>query len=424
MANDFGKQDLVDFEKVVEGFEDQLVLSNTVTINNTNMTDMERSGNMTYWRPEAQIITSFAGIDQTANFQNVSELMVPASININRSVPVVLKKGELNDANRLKRITESARQRLASDINQSILNLAAYYGNLVVARSGAAAGFADIAAADAIMSERGISTFDRKIALSTRNYNLIAADKSATPNLVRTESNKAYDKAYVGEIAGFDTFKLDTGIRLAAAAGGAGITIDTRDVGAQYYTPVATSTAVTGEVSNVDNRQQLVTVSDTTSVAAGDCFTIAGVNSVHMITKGDTGQLMTFRVISVQSGTTMVISPPLVTGQGGTFSETQYQNCVVNTKSATSAISFTNIAAAEVNPFWHKSAIELLPGRYNMPTNAGIAIMKGTTSQGLEITMQKQADIDGQDLKYRLDIFYGVAMLQPQMCGIMLFNQT
>jgi hypothetical protein len=83
---------------------------------------------------------------------------------------------------------------------------------------------------------------------------------------------------------------------------------------------------------------------------------------VHHITKGDTGQLKTFRVISVDSGTTMTISPPMITGQGGTDAELQYQNCVINTKAANSAIAFLNIDATQVNPFWHKDAIEIIPG--------------------------------------------------------------
>jgi predicted RecA/RadA family phage recombinase len=80
--------------------------------------------------------------------------------------------------------------------------------------------------------------------------------------------------------------------------------------------PKATNTASTGETSNVDNRYQTITISSTTSVAAGDAFTIANCNSVHLITKGDTGQLMTFRVISVPSATTLVMLPADHLGAG------------------------------------------------------------------------------------------------------------
>jgi len=91
-------------------------------------------------------------------------------------------------------------------------------------------------------------------------------------------------------------------------------------------------------------------VSSTASVAAGDSFTVAALNAVHHITKGDTGQLKTFRVISVDSATTMTISPPMITNQVAADASAQYQNCVINTKAANSAIVFLNTVTASVNP--------------------------------------------------------------------------
>ena len=216
---------------------------------------------------------------------------------------------------------------------------------------------------------------------------------------------------------------LDYANRLAAAAG-AGITMDTRDAATNYYTPVATRVAATGERSNVDNRFQTITVSSTASVAAGDCFTVAALNAVHHITKGDTGQAKTYRVISVDSGTTMTITPPMITGQGGTDAELQYQNCVINTKAANSALTFLNTVGASVNPFWVKDAIELLPSRYAVPQNAGAAVMRATTEQGIEVVFQKQYNIDNMKTKFRMDIRFGVVNKQPEMTGLMLFSQS
>ena len=99
--------------------------------------------------------------------------------------------------------------------------------------------------------------------------------------------------------------ELESQKRKAAAAGGGGITMDTRASAGNYWVPRATSVAVTGEVANVDNRRQVITVSSTTSVAPGDAFTIANCEALHHITKGSTGNLKTFRVISVPSGTTL-----------------------------------------------------------------------------------------------------------------------
>ncbi|MGK4456044.1 P22 phage major capsid protein family protein, partial [Klebsiella pneumoniae] len=69
------------------------------------------------------------------------------------------------------------------------------------------------------------------------------------------------------------------------AAGGGVTTISTLAAAGNYWVPAATRTATTGETSNVDNRFQTVTFSDTVGMAAGDCFQIDGVYALHHITK-------------------------------------------------------------------------------------------------------------------------------------------
>jgi len=422
MANEFSKEERVAFEDILEGFQDALVLSRNVAVYNTDQTMMERTNNV-IWRPQPYVAQSFDGTDQTANFQNMTQLSVPATIGFNKSSPWIMTATELRDALQEGRLGDAAKQKLASDINVAVMNVAALQGTLVVKRTAAATGFDDVAQCEAIMNEQGVQAFDRYLALSTRDYNGMANNLASRATMTGKPVT-AYEKAYVGMVASFDTYKLDYANRIAAAAGGAGITMSTLDAGGNYYTPVATRTATTGETSNVDNRYQTITVSSTANVAAGDCFTVAALDAVHHITKGDTGQLKTFRVISVDSGTTMTISPPMITGQGGTDAELQYKNCVINTKAANSALVFLNTVAAYANPFWQKDAMEILPGRYAVPTDAGTAVMRASTDQGIELVWQKFYDINTMKTKYRLDTFFGVVNKQPEMSGIMLFSQT
>lgn len=419
----FSKEERVAFEDILEGFDDQLVLSRNVRKYTTDQRSMERS-NDTIWRPMPYIANTFSGADQTANFQSNTQLSVPASISNRRSSPWFLTDLELRDQLQEGRLGEAAKQRLASDINVALMATASNLGTLVVKRTVAASGFDDVAQCDAIFNEQGVPSYERYLALSTRDYNGMANNlQVASRSFGNGKSDKAYENAFVGPVASFNTYKLDYANRLAAAAGGGGLTVSTLVGAANYWTPKATSVAVTGETSNVDNRFQRVTISSTTNVAAGDAFTIAGVNAVHHITKGDTGQLKTFRVISVDSATTMTISPPIISAQGGSDAELQYQNVVV-TPSATAAIVFLNTVAANINCFWQKDAIEILPGRIATPSDAGVAVMRGTTDQGLELVMQKFADIDTGNIKYRMDTLFGTVCLQPEMCGILLFSQT
>jgi hypothetical protein len=63
-----------------------------------------------------------------------------------------------------------------------------------------------------------------------------------------------------------------------------------------------------------------------------------------------------------------------------------------------------------------------LPGRYAVPSDAGAAVMRGTTDQGIELTMQKQYDINNMKTRYRVDTLFGVSMVQPEMAGVLLFT--
>jgi hypothetical protein len=422
MANDFNKEERVMFEDILQGFQDQLVLSKNVNIYRPDQQMMERAGDVV-WRPEPYIMQTFEGFDQTANFKDVTQLSVPVSINRNRSSPWIMSPRELRDAVQDGRIKESAIQRLASDINVAMLNAAAMLGSLFVKRPAAAAGYDDVAQCDSIMNEQGVPNYDRCLALSTRDYNGMANNLAARQHM-GDKVTKAYERSYVGMIAGFDTYKLDYSRRITAQAALA-LVVNTLAGGGNVYVPQATSVAATGETSNVDNRFQQITIAgvQAAGVVAGDAFTIATVEAVHHITKQGTGNLKTFRIVSIDGANTATICPPLITGQGGTDPELQYQNCIVNTPAANSAIVWLNTATAAANPFWQKEALEIIPGRWSLPNDAGASIIRGVTEQGLEVIMQKQYDIRTGQVFLRVDTLFGVANKQPEMSGIMMFSQ-
>lgn len=422
MANAFSKEEKVQFERILEGFEDALVSSKEVKVAPVDSVSMARSNDVV-WRPMPYIAQSYNGLDQSSNFNDSTQLSVPATLGFTKSSPWLMDSKELRDALQENRLGDAAKQKLASDIELAVLSTLSNQATLVVDVSTAAGDYDDVALCDSIMNEQGVPNMDRCLALSSRSYNGLAGNLAvASRSFNNPKSVNAYERSFVGDVAGFKTFKLQHSNRIAAAAG-SGLTIDTQAAATNYLVPAATSTAATGEVSNVDNRTQQITISATTNVAAGDCFTIAGVEAVHHITKQSTGQLKTFRVISVDSGTTMTISPGIISNQGGSDAEAQYQNVSV-TESATAAITFLNTTAADINPFWVKGSVELLPGRLAVPTDSGASVMRATTANGIEVVWQKQFDINTSKTKYRLDTFFGVVNLNPEQNGILLFGQA
>ena len=428
MSNSFSKEERVAFEDILEGFNDALVLSRNVSIYNTDGSMMERTNNVIY-RPQPYIAQSYDGMDQTNNFTAYTQLAVPATLGFQKSVPFILDALELRDALQEGRLGEAAKQKLASDINISIMNVAAAQGSLVVTVNTAAGDYDDVALCDSIMNEQGVQSFDRYLALSSRDYNGIAGNIAggatgggASRSFAGTKSNTAFERSFVGMVAGFETYKLDYANRLTARTG-SNTTMSTLAAANNYYVPVATSTAATGETQNVDNRFQTVTVTSTTDLRVGTPFEISGVEAVHHITKQGTGFAKTFRVVSITNSTTCVITPPIISAQGGTDAELQYQNCIV-TPNASATMTRLNSTTAPINCFWQKDALEILPGRYAVPSDAGVAVMRASTDQGIELVMQKQYDVNTMKTKYRLDTLYGVVNKQPEMSGILLFNQA
>jgi hypothetical protein len=424
MANNFSKEERVAFENILEGFNDALVISRNVATFGTDGSLMERA-NDTIWRPMPYILSSQTRtIGTPVTAQDANQLAVPSRLNIRRSVPWNMNALELRDQLQEGRLGQAAYQRLASDVNTAVRDVASDQGTLVATVVGAAGTYEHIARAENLMNEQGIPEGDRYLALTTRDYNGLAGNLAGRQDLGASKALTAYERSRVGLVAGFETYKIDAGRRIAGVT--ATPTIATN--GAQVrYAP--TSTDVNG--NNVDNRTQVVTVSSVAGITPGAAFQIAGIESVHHITKEATGQLKTFRVISTPSteptlgAAEIRISPPIIGANSApTAAEVQYKNVEVVSTSATANITFMNNATTGANPFWHKDSIELLPGRYAVPADQGVDVMRGTIDQGLEVVMSKRFDNSTFTSLYTLDILFGVVNTNPQMNGVILFNQS
>ena len=420
MANEFSKEERVAFEDILEGFHDSMVISRNVSKYGTDGQLMERA-NDTVWRPSPYILASQ---DRTMGTpvtpQDGTQLSVPSNLGFSKSVPWTMNALELRDALQENRLGTAASQRLASDINTAVRDVVSLQGTLVVPITAAAGDYDDIALCETIMTEQGIQEMNRFMSLNVRDYNGMAGDLAGRANMQTGKTATAYERSFIGPVAGFETYKMQIGNTIAGQA--ATPTIDT--TGSQVeYVPLAAQSTTTGEV-NVDNRTQVITVSATAGLVAGDCYTIAGIEAVHHITKESTGQLKTFRVISIDTGTTMTVSPPMTGGGGGTDPEVNYQNVNVASTSATAAKTFLNTTTAQASPFWYYDSIELLPGRYAVPTDQGVSVMQATTENGIEVVMSKRFDNSTFETLFTLDTLFGVVNTNPEMNGILLFGQA
>jgi hypothetical protein len=316
-------------------------------------------------------------------------------------------------------IGKGARQRIASDINSSVRSVAATQGSLFVPITGAAGTYDNIALAQAIMDEQGVPADDRYLFLAPREANGVAGNLvNVNRSFGNAKSDNAFERSQLGaNIASFDVMRSDGAVRQTGA--NPSLTMATNGALVRFVPRTLDANG-----NNVDNRTQQITVTSTTNVLPGAAFTVAGLESVHQITKTATGQLKTFRVISVDSGTTMTISPPMIGANSApTDVERQYKNIEVVSTSGTAAMTFLTRNTANLNPFWHKDSIQLLPGRYAVPADQGADVMRGTTDQGLELVMTKWFDTATFLTRFTFDTYYGVVNLNPEQNGCIAWGQ-
>lgn len=429
MDNSFSKEEVVMFEDLIEGFDDMLVIGReTQRFRPPSAQTMERSSDR-IWRPQPYIPAVYDGFDQSANFGDITQLSVPVTVNQVKSSNGTMSPTDLRDPLQLQRYGDGAKQTLSSAINQSVFTTAANWGSLVSKRTGAASGFDDLAEAGAIMTEQGVPIADRKIFYSSRDYLSMAGNLAKPMTSDSPLARTAYERAYVKTVGNFDVFENDQIKRLTAATA-TGVTIT--NVLPLYYTPVAKTTDADGNTTNVDNRTQTISIAVTGStVKVGDCFTIGlggtRVESIHHISKQATGQLKTFRIVEIVTGGggtgTVKITPPIISNGGGTKAELEYKN-VSATPANGGAITFLNTVTANVNPFFIKGAMELIPGTFVVDEADGWQTMRATTPLGVAMSYTRQGNINNLSVKFRFDVRYGTGALNPEMMGIQLFSQT
>jgi hypothetical protein len=420
MANSFTKQELVNFDKLIEGFDDGLVISKAAEKYTPGTAqEMDRARDQ-FWLPAPMIGSSYDGSDATGHFGDATQTNVPVNISNWKHSSKAFTATDLRNDFALNQWMTAAKQKLTSDVNTSVFNTVALQGGTFSKRTAAATGYDDVAELDARFNELGVPMGDRHAFYESRTMNLMAGNLAA-----RATDNKrdhtAYSRALVDtDIAGFSVYKNDLSIRLAAATGGS-ILIN----GANQRTVPAATLASGTDTVNKDNRYTDLVVDGGTyaNVKIGDAFTIAGVNALHMITKQDTGQLKTFRVIAKPAANTIRCYPPIIDAAEGSAASIEYAN-VSATPADNAALTWLNTTAATMNPFFVKGSVLLVPGTFEIENGSGVVSTTATTELGLQITYTKQTNINTLLSSCRFDIRWGTSLLNPEMAGCQMFGQA
>lgn len=420
MATSLTKQEKVMFDAIIDGLDDALVIAKSAETYTFGSPLEQSRARDKFWLPAPMIGASYDGFDQSANFDGLTQLNVPATVGYHKSVPKTLSSKNLRNDYAMNQWGKAAKQKLASDINLALFNTAALYGSIVSKRTVAATGYDDVADIDVRMTRIGVPMDGRMAFYAPSVMNAMAGNLASRAEATERSKN-AYEMARIRhDVAGFEVFKNDQEIRLTAATGGA-VTVN----GANQRTVPAATSISAGLEENKDNRYTDLVVTGGTyaNIKVGDAFTIANVNEVHLITKGDTGQLKTFRVVALPAANTIRIYPAIIDAAEGSIGSKEYANVTAGPVN-TAAITWLNTFAAPMSPFFRKEALLLIPGSFEVDPDDGWQVMRDTTEMGIGVTYVRQGNIDTLNVKARFDLDFGTALLNPEMAGVQLFNQV
>lgn len=413
MASGFPKEVVVAFEELIDGFDSDNIVARQTTVRRTPGNTQFRTA-FREWVPVPMISVTTSGIDQTSNLSNeITELAVPHDTDIIENVAFQMDSKQLNDPSELRKKFDSCKQALSAKVNRDVAAQVNLYGSQHIKKGSALDGYADIAAMEARLIEQDIpQTADKTLVLNASDYSTMAGNLAERANMTGSKPIGAWERSFLGEVAGFDTFRTSFTPNLQAAQGSSN-TVD----GAQSYIPLP-STIVNGNPINEDNRTMTLVLNSTTGIAPGDKFTIQFVNAVSLINKEDTGELRTFTVISNDSATDLTIAPPVIVVDGSTLEEKEYAN--VTTEAGDLAeIDFLNTAAVKTNLFWVNDAVSLNAGSLAVDESnfGGLNVMRGRTDSGIELIIANSGILGTLVGQWRLTAFYGVTIRDPLMCG-------
>lgn len=414
MALSSGKIIATFYDKALKALEEQDAMSNLVEVDSIAMDTMQNTTDQ-YWRNVEQQAPVIVGRDLTGQQTDVIEQVYPLTVSAPRNDFFELNVSQLRDEGFMDRRAKAAAKKLSSDLNKQIADEVAAKGSLYYESSSVDFDF--VAEADAILDERQAYRDDgSSFFLNSRANQQMAGNLASRTLYPSNRSEMAYAKNQVGEnVAGFDMYRASFAGNIAPALNATTTTVSTDvvDVPAGQHT-------VGGTLVNLDYRYGTIPFTAVTNFQVGDVITVAGVNSLGVMDKSDTGELMTFRIIDI-SGTDVTVYPkPIAADQAGiTAAEAAYANISTSIDSG-DVISKVNVAGGKVNSFWANDSICVVNGREPLELLgefAGMKVERETMSNGVDLYIAYDASIDTLNAKIRLFTRYGVVNKDPSRNG-------
>ena len=181
----------------------------------------------------------------------------------------------------------------------------------------------------------------------------------------------------------------------------------------QFTTGSRTGTVtVNATVSTEGSTTVVLTGLGSTTIKAGDVFTIANVFAVNPQTRESTGSLYQFVALAdVTASTTASVTVPAM------YSAGQALATVDALPVASAAVTFLGAASTQYpqNLIYHKDAIACATADLLMPQ--GVDMASRQVHNGISLRIVRQYDINNDRMPCRIDVLYGYSVIRAPMAA-------
>lgn len=379
--------------KALEILENSLVLTRTVNRQYDDSFAVEgaKIGSTLRIRlPDRALVTDGAALQVQDDNEQYTTLTVSSQKHIGVNFTTAELTMQLDDF--AERVLKPRISQLASSIDADVANSFKYIGNSVGTPGTTPATSLVLLQAQQKLNENAAVMQPRYATVNPAANAALIEGMKGLFNPVSAIS-KQFKNGMFGEgILGYDELNMSQSIKQFTTGSRAG----TVTVSTTVTTEGATSIVLTGLGS--------------TTIKAGDVFTIGSVFAVNPQTRESTGSLFQFVALAdVTASTTATVQVNAM------YSASQALASVDVLPQSGAAVTFLGAASTQYpqNLIYHRDAISFATADLLLPQ--GVDMASRQVHNGISLRVVRQYDINNDRLPCRIDVLYGYSVIRPQM---------
>ena len=346
--------------------------------------------------PDRALVTDGAALQVQDDNEQYTTLTVASQKHIGVNFTSAELTMQLDDF--ADRVLKPRISQLASSIDADVANAYKYIGNSVGTPGTTPATSLVLLQAQQKLNENAAVMNPRYATVNpAANAGLVEGMKGLF-NPGSTISNQFKNGMMGTGVLGFDEINMSQSIKVH--------TCGTRDAAAATICAASVTAEGTATLS-------LSQASVTTTIKAGDVFTIASVYAVNPQTRETTGSLFQFVALADATGVTgtwTVTVAPIYSAA--------HALATVNTLPLVNAVvTFLGSASGQYaqNLVYHKDAITFATADLLLPQ--GVDMAARAVHNGISLRVVRQYDINNDRMPCRIDVLYGFSTIRPQMAA-------